>query len=56
MHMMHRVHEIADVVPPDALETRRLSSSSAVALIIALSALLWAGLFNLVRLLAAYHT
>lgn len=56
MHMMHGLHEIADIVPPDAVEKRRLSSSSAAALIIALSALLWDGLFNLVRLLATYHT
>ena len=51
---MHRLRQIAGVTLPDAMETPRLSSSSAAALIIAMSALLWDGLFNLARLLATY--
>lgn len=52
MQMIHRLRGVADAGPPGALGTRRLSSSSAAAVIIALSVLLWAGIFNLVRLLA----
>ena len=53
MHMTHRLHEIADAVPPDTPQARRLSTGAAAAVIIALSALLWGGLLDLVWLLAA---
>ena len=55
MHMTHRLHEIVDAVPTDALKARRLSTGAAATVIIALSGLLWGGLLNLVWLIAAYH-